>query len=562
MDVFLKVSDDGGTSWRNAGLELPFPGWVVGSLKFDPDRPERLWAALWGIWGGGLVASSDDLGATWELRPLGQLAEAQVYALARPPGRPERLVLGTRAGVLISDDLGKSYRAVGRDVAGLVHVSSLYVDPAFPERIVAGTWRRAYRSDDGGVSWRGIFEGMVLDTEVFSLSAVPGREGELWASSCGWVYRGDRWGELWSRRQNGLAERRTPSFGVLSAERLLAGTVAGAYLSTDGGASFRRTSRPDLAVLAIAQHPARPERVLLGTEGSGIWMSSDGGESFAARPVGMRNVRVPALARLGEQVFAALAHAGPSSGVFRSPDGGISFEPLPAELPTVLDLAATGERLYAATERGLFERAGEAWRRLAEAGERRIDQLAVFGPRLAVRAAGALFEHAGAGKLRPIPFTFRDPLAVALAGDDLWVLRDDGLFRLSGGKPQAWSVPYRGGGLLGAAGELVYFGAEGTHLRDGREGAWAPVARGASRALGTGDARYPLVTVERSGGIGLSGAGASPGASVSLYDRDRNRLRAIATPFPPAETLSALIVGDRLLLGTSGYGLWEGQLPD
>jgi hypothetical protein len=551
-------SDDGGAEWKNAGVEIPFPGWVVGTLAFDPDRPSRLWAGQWGIFGGGRVAFSDDLGATWQERPLGEFAGDQVYALALVPGSPGRLWLGTRAGVLVSDDGARTFRAVGRDVPGLVHVSSLYVESGARrggERVIAGTWRRAWRSDDGGASWGAIHEGMVLDTEVFSLHPVIGRPGELWASSCGWVYRAERWGDRWSRFKGGLTERRTPSFRVLAPERLLAGTVGGSFLSTDGGTNFRRTSRADLSVLAIAHHPTHPERVLLGTEGSGVWLSTDGGESFSPRPVGLRNVRVPALARLGDQVFAALVHAGPSSGVFRSPDGGVSFEPAPAEVPAVLDLAAFDGRVLAATERGLFERAeATAWRRVDEAGERRVEQLAVAGERLAVRTADALFEgtagsRTGIGaQLKAVNFTFKPPRAVGWGGDELWVAREDGLFRLTAKGPVKSSSPFAGGQVVSSSGDLLYAGSDGVFRRDPQSGEWTALRKGISRALATGDRRFGWVVVGEGG--------------LELYDSDHASLRPFPTPFPAGETLSALVSGGRLLVGTSGYGLWEGALPD
>lgn len=556
-------SEDGGSTWRNAGAELPFAGWVVGTLRFDPDRPSRLWAGLWGIWGGGLVARSDDLGVSWELLPLGAFAADQVYALARVPGAPERLFAGTRAGMIRSDDGGGTWRAVGREVAGLIHVSSLHVDAARTGTILAGTWRRAYRSDDGGSSWSGVFDGMVLDTEVFSLHPIPGEAGGLWASSCGWVYRGQRWGDRWQRHQSGLAEKRTPSFAVLAPERLLAGTVAGSFLSTDGGATFRRTSPANLVVLAIAHHPARPERVLLATEGSGAWLSTDGGESFANRAVGMRNVRVAALASLGDQVFAALAHAGPSSGVFRSPDGGASFEPSPASLPTVLDLAGIDRRLFAATERGLFERVDGAWQKQPTIGDARVEQVFGSGTRAIARATQALLvaELAARGaRWQTVPFSFRRPLAVAAVSGALWVLREDGLFRLAFGKwqdrPVPVSLPYRGGRLVGARDEIVYFGDEGTFRRAGMAGAWTPVVPGRSSALATGDRRFSFVAVTQ--GDAIAGGPSSAG----LFDAEQQRLHLLETPFPAREILSVLVVGDRLLLGTSGFGLWETRLPE
>src|SRR4051812_11885486 len=42
------ISQTGGGAWQNAGVPLPFPGWVVSALRFDPNRPARLWVALWG----------------------------------------------------------------------------------------------------------------------------------------------------------------------------------------------------------------------------------------------------------------------------------------------------------------------------------------------------------------------------------------------------------------------------------------------------------------------------------------------------------------------------------
>lgn len=573
------ITEDGGATFRNAGAEIPFPGWVVGALVVDDNRPGRLWAGLWGIWGGGRIAFSDDSGATWTLRRDGALDSAQVYTLATVPGVPDRLIAGTRAGVEISDDAGETFRPVGRDVPGLIHVSSLHVDRQRPEVVVAGTWRRAYRSENGGETWQGVFDGMVLDSEVFSLHAAVDRPGELWASTCGWVYRGDGLGNTWTRFTTGLTERRTPSFAVLPGERLLAGTVAGAFLSTDRGASFRRTTPSSLAVLAIAYHPARPERILIGTEGAGIWSSTDGGESFRARPVAMRNLRVPALDHDGDHLFAAVAHAGPASGVYRSPDGGSSFEPLPSELPTVLAMATTGERLFVATERGLFEReraAGEGaelvlpirFHRVPEIGERRVEQLLATAERVVARTRDALFElEAGTAESRfrsltlgsetpPAKAGLRALRSAALAAGDLWVLHEEGLSRMVGGTFQAASLPYPaapGSALFSVSGDLHYAGKGGLFRRDTGTGAWMPLRPGPVRAIATGNARFPYL-VESQGALALLSLPVAPASGEGTW-------LPIDLPYPARETLSALVTGDRLLLGSSGFGIWQALLP-
>lgn len=546
-------SDDGGESWREASTDpVPFPGWVVGTLRFDPNRPERLWAALWGIWGGGLVAFSDDLGASWTFRSDGLPPGDQVYALAHVPGVPGRLFAATRTGVWRSDDDGGRWIRTSTPEPRLIQVSSLLVDSADPNRILAGTWRRAFRSDDGGATWREVPDGMVLDSEVFTLNPVPGRPGELWASTCGWIYRGEQFGRRWTRVTEGFRERRTPSFLVVSAERLLAGTVAGLHLSTDGGRSFRRTSDGRLPILALAHHPARPERILVGTEGAGVWVSTDGGETLSPRLTATANVRVPALAATGGSVFAAVAHAGPLSGVYRSPDRGATFEAAPAELPTVLDLLVDGERLWAATERGLYERAGAEWRRVGELADSRVEQLLASGDRRLARTADGLWELGVDGRFRRFETGARGvPTAAAFAWGDLWLRTGEGLWRVDDrGAAEAASLPAADATpVVSGAGDLLLDCHDGLWRRSDPEAEWQRLSPGPLRALPTRDARFPLLVA---GGDGLA-----------LYAPADGRRLPVEAAFPPGAVTSALLDGSRLWVGTSGYGLWSAELaPD
>ncbi|MCB9377551.1 MAG: hypothetical protein H6511_02145 [Holophagales bacterium] len=540
-------SDDGGATWRDAGAAVPFPGWVVGTLVFDPERPERLWAGLWGIWGGGLVVFSDDLGASWQERRDGLLPEDQVYALAPVPGRRDRLFAGTRTGVWRSDDAGGTWRRISGVEPELVHVSSLLVDREDPERVLAGTWRRAFRSNDGGATWKGVFEGMILDTEVFSLHPVPGRRGELWASTCGWVYHASGLGDRWTRTKQGFAERRTPSFQVLSPERLLAGTVDGLHLSTDGGRSFRPVGPKRLPVLALAHHPARPERVLVGTEGAGVWLSEDGGETLAPRLEETRNVRVPALAVSGDTVYAALAHAGPLTGIWRSTDGRGPYEPEPAELPTVLALASAGGKLYAGTERGLHERVGLDWRPVVELGERRVDQLLAGEGHLVARSGGDLFLLLG-DRFAPIALPGDPVRSAALALGSLWTLAPDALRRVTlDGGVETLPYAFAPGELSGGPLALFHAGPDGLlRTTDGLE--WHRLSDEPTRLVPTGDPRFVAIARSERG--------------LALVDAELGVLVPLEAPFPPADLTAARVAGNRLLAGSSAYGLWQRPLPE
>src|SRR4051812_32157518 len=109
----IYLSRDGGRTRVDAGPAPPFPGWVASSLRFDPNSHSshpRLWAALRGIWGGGHVASSDDLGRTWISRAREGLPNEPIYALALVPGHQGRVFAGTVSGVYGSEDEGKTWR--------------------------------------------------------------------------------------------------------------------------------------------------------------------------------------------------------------------------------------------------------------------------------------------------------------------------------------------------------------------------------------------------------------------------------------------------------------------
>ncbi|MDH3524757.1 MAG: hypothetical protein OES32_14330 [Acidobacteriota bacterium] len=533
---------DGGTTWRAAGERVALPGWVVSDLQFDPHHEGRVWAALWALWGAdGTVAVSEDGGRTWLGRGAG-LPARQVYALALAADRAGELFAATRDGVWGSRDAGASWRPLTAAHPGMGKITSLLVDPWNPDILYAGSWRRPYRSDDRGVSWRGIFDGMALDSEVFSLVPGPGGEGELWASTCGWVYRSRDRGGRWQRYSNGLPERRTPSFEALANGRLLAGTVAGVYSSDDRGASWSRRS-PEVAVNVIAAHPGRPDLVLFGSEGSGVWRSTDGGSTFTASADGLTGLRVTDLVAAGGDLTLSVRHAEGNDGVHRlagkalSVDGG-------AALPTVLDLATDGESVYAATEEGVWQGAAGAWRRIEELGAGRVEAVAAAPGWVAAGSRHEIvsWRHGAVERL---------PVSEPGHGLALW---SGGLWAVDGGELWRWDLEGRARipapGAVSAVGvygdTLVVETAAGRFRRRGGE--WSAWAVTAPRVLPTGDEELPAL-------------GLWQGGSASLYDargREQARLRL---PVPARDVAASVLRDSRLHLATAGYGLlWSNLL--
>lgn len=563
------LSTDGGDQWRPAGDYLPFPGWVVSTLAFDPNHPERLWAGLRGVWGDGLVSVSDDLGKTW-LPRVGDLPDVPIYSLALVPGREDLVYAGTLDGVWASEDGGETWRKRTGDLPEVAKVTSLLVPEGEPDTVIAGTWRRAYKSTDGGHTWRGVFEGMFLDSEVFALVPTK-RPGEVWAPTCNWVYQSLDGGESWRRFVTGMDERRATSFATLTWGRLLSGTVSGLYVSDDQGRHWKRTTGEGLSIHTMAHHPGRPARVFLGTDGAGVWVSHDGGDTVRPASAGMTNVRVGDVAVAGDELLVAVNHAGPGSGIYVSRDGGRSFPERVQDLPTILDLAveapaspdaaassdAARGRVWAATESGLFERRDGRWSRVDAFGESRVEAVIPRAGRVVVRTHEGVWElerssgpSGGAGSAERFvktPYSHGRPRSAAIRGGDLWVTDAAGLYRVAEGSNHTVSAPYAAGRVAAVGDRLLYTGTKGAWSRKELTDPWVPLTSKPSRLLETGHGRHPALFFEEDRVRLLDAAGAPAGV--------------LELPIPSRFVEAALIHEGRLLLATSGFGLLSTDLP-
>ena len=328
-------SADGGASWEPLRSGPAFPGYYVTALSADGSVRGRLWAALVGELGGGLVVRSDDRGSTWSVLLRSNKA-VWTRALAIWPGDSKMLAAGGDDGVRLSRDGGRSWTRTGEGITGLQQVESLAFDPADPRVLYAGTWRQAFRTRDGGVSWSRIAEGMVLDATVYTWDFDPADSRDVWVSTCGWVYRSRDGGDHWTRFQSGFTNRRSHSVrrdprrpGIV-----YAATVGGLHRSDNGGATWTRISRESLVVTAL-EVDRRSGRLYVGTEGEGVFTSDDGGFTLVPASRGLAESRVSELVPDPNdpgRVYFFRAFAGEESGVWEATGRQvrkISRDPLP-----------------------------------------------------------------------------------------------------------------------------------------------------------------------------------------------------------------------------------------
>ncbi len=253
----------------------------------------------------------------------------------------------------------------------------------------------------------------------------------------------------------------------------------------------------------------------------------------------MSNLRVSSLAMMGNDLFAGIVHAGPRSGVHLSRDRGATFGDFTV-LPNVLDFGVHLGRLYAATERGLYERRGTGWFPFKELGETRVEQVVADGESLTVRTPSGLWDLAGARFVQR-PYKHGAPRSAAFFAGALWVTDAQGVYRLSAQANDTIAAPFAGGRLGRLPDQLLLWGPGGAFVRAATDASWTELTGAASRVIPTGSARWSALMVS--------------GGTVRIYDRESSKFQVLDVPVPARDISAALVVDGRLLLGTSGYGI-------
>lgn len=514
----IYVSHDAAKSWVNPRAGVPFPGYVVDNLLVD--RAGRLWAACWGLWGGGVVAVSDDGGRSWTRRDAG-LEDFSVRAIAVDTRDENFVVIGGLSGVYRSTDAGVSWQKISEQV----NVESLAIDPRDHDRIYVGTWRQGIRTDDGGRSWKQINNGMVLDTDMFAITIEPEHPDSVWVSTCGWVYNSANGGDNWTRYRDGFNNRRVHTIEVDPCDRssIYAGSVAGLYRSDDRGRSWYVVSDEGFVINDIVLHPQRPGRIILGTEGDGVYVSNDNAKTFTRACDGLHNLRITSVVAdpaAKDHVYASVVFGGAASGLYQSADAGATWSRISsALLPDVLSLTiaddpAAEPKLLAGTEKGFFwSNDGREWTQSEPSNfPIRVEKVLRFNR---TRAFAATSEGV---------FTSRD-------GGKTW-------YRLGGAENRAVDLAV---GTIGEKKVLFALTTSGLTLFDGER--WS--------AIGGAPAKGRTLAVRNTGGSQFVFIAGAAGVKAGRIDIDRTWHESAAPDAQHAAVFAGTGASDRTLFLTS-----------
>jgi photosystem II stability/assembly factor-like uncharacterized protein len=299
-------------------------------------------------------------------------------AIAIDPTDPTTMYAGTNGGGFFkSTDGGATWSAINEGVAnvGGWNVTAIAVDPATPTRVhgavsSGGLAGGVFTTTDGGASW-------TLRSFAFlnDLAIDPLNPTTLWGAGGG-LYKSTDAGATWSQVRSSEIVYLSVTVDPSSPSTVYAGTIFGAVdKTTDGGANWTTLGPPvSDHVEALAVHPTTSAIVYAGLQDFGVYKSIDGGMSWTALgpTVGGQKFSVEDLAIDPANpaiVYAAgfLSGIAPSIGVYKSTDGGASWNetPLVAFVRAIALDAANPSILIAGTqdEIGLWKTTdgGGAW---------------------------------------------------------------------------------------------------------------------------------------------------------------------------------------------------------
>lgn len=199
----------------------------------------------------------------------------------------------------------------------------------------------------------------------------------LGVGSTGGLFRSTDAGASWERREVGLSDTNVTALSVAAAPpmTLYAGTPSGLFVTRDEGLTWRAAGTLPLSdgllsgipVFSTAVDPADGDRVYVGSDGSTLYRSDDGGATVASTSlVGPGNVEVAAIAL---SPWGAVFCGTGGAGVYQSLDRGGTWSPRNSGLtnPYVLSLEAdplVPNRIYAGTVGDgvfVYDDASELW---------------------------------------------------------------------------------------------------------------------------------------------------------------------------------------------------------
>jgi photosystem II stability/assembly factor-like uncharacterized protein len=360
-DLGVARSTDGGESWQPplpaAGAAAAAPRDVIVRLAPDPASPEALLAAgsegIWRTQDGGLIWQESDQG----------IATLPVLSLAAAPAGPDTVVAAAGDSIFRSIDQGGTWQRVHSAFGGPQPATFMAFDPPSP-RVIYGVGNDGQadllvKSTHRGSGWQQLpvpygcggdsicsvsMSAVAIDPRAPHRIYVGGSYFEHFGGSGSFLLRSDDDFNTWTALPppGGQAMMNQVVDLLIDPADSAALHVLGCdgvWESGDGGATWIRGGRglPDALCTAASAasligDPRQPAVLYIGTTGRGVWRSDDGGSSFQPMNRGIESAAIASL--VIDPASSARLYAGVAGkGVFRWVAGLEQWMPLDDGLP-------------------------------------------------------------------------------------------------------------------------------------------------------------------------------------------------------------------------------------
>jgi photosystem II stability/assembly factor-like uncharacterized protein/uncharacterized protein YoxC len=257
-----------------------------------------------------------------KFRNIGPFRGGRTNAVTGVPGDPMTYYFGgVGGGIWKTDDAGISWKNVSDGFLKTGSVGAIAVAPSDPNVLYVGMGEHAvrgvmtshgdgmYKSTDAGQTWTHV--GLKNSRHIAAVRIHPSDHNTVWVA-----VQGALWGPSEDR---------------------------GVYKTTDGGQTWKKVhyinentgaadlsldaNNPRILYAGMWDHQRHPWKVRSGGPGSGLWKSTDGGESWTqlkkGLPEEMGKVSIDVSPANSNVVYANIE--AEKGGVFRSNDGGKSW---------------------------------------------------------------------------------------------------------------------------------------------------------------------------------------------------------------------------------------------
>ncbi len=243
-------------------------------------------------------------------------------------------------GLYLTTDFGDSWKSINSDLPNK-NIYKLALDDS---TIYAGMWMSGdiYKSSNLGKNWKkstnGLTSSWINDIIVYKSKVFTATRTGIYESS-------DR-GDSWSLADSNL---KTWSFNdfTISGTNIIASSEHGIYKSIDDGENWicmDSTMTDSSQVVALA---ADDNRIFASTFYNGLFLSTDNGEYWTSRNIGLPKAYIICLAIINNNIFAGTY----GSGVYLSTNNGESWLPANSGLtdPYTERFVVIGDYIYAGT---------------------------------------------------------------------------------------------------------------------------------------------------------------------------------------------------------------------